>query len=149
MKQKGKQSNVQKMREQISKISQQREELELKQKELKSDMNIGSSNLSKIEKGLKKTRIIDTSGLQIDTDAPLSLSPGKPRSAVTTPMRKRANSAHSTDGGAITPQKESQALDGLHIIESFIMPAGLRVSEWCFKGSFDSAPPGSIFYLLI
>ena len=32
-------------------------------------------------------------------------------------------------------------LDGMRVIEPYVMPPGLRVSDWCFFGSLDSTPP--------
>ena len=130
-------SDVMKMRETLNKLAKQREDSAAHVAQLDSKMIVGTENLSKITKTLKNKDTVDISNLTIETDVipstPFKLST---KTTTNTPKRRVIPSAESS------PMKDTAALDGMNIIESYILPSGNRVSDWCYNSPFDSTPPG-------
>jgi hypothetical protein len=133
-------SNANKIREKMGKLTQQREEFATKEKELQTKLTVGADNLEKIQKELKNNDVVEASILQLDQED--DFYPIR-KSRNSSPVRKRANTDPNN-----SPQKETQVLNGMNIVESFIMPSGQRVSDWCFTSSFDSTPPGITYHTL-
>ncbi len=137
MKSKVPSSNTDNIRQKLKKMIHQREKIELKEKELCCDMETGAVNLQKINKILRTSEVVDEFVLQLDDDAKYSYAQSK---------------KNTLNGGAkkvVKPQaKDTQSLNGLKIIETFIMPSGLRISDWCFNSPLDSTPPGNNYHIV-
>ena len=130
-------SEAQKLREKLANMNKEREGFESRTKELENHMELGFGHLEKIEKGIKNKKL-NPELLQINVnDDPLlsSLNPKSP-APMKTPGKK---DLYNVSLKASSPMPSQ--LDGMRVVESFVMPPGLRVSDWCFVGSLDSTPP--------
>lgn len=140
-------SKVEKMRGRLASMQKDREEFEKQKKELEEQMNIGRKNMDKIQKGLKNNVILnDPELLDAPSSAELNNTPKR--------MSKRdmksfiAQGASQAGGGALSNMGASTS-NGLNLGDGnnaalsaqIIIPSGPRISEWCFTGPLDSAPP--------
>lgn len=69
-------SKIDKIRNKLSSIQKDREDFEKQKKVLEAEMNIGRSNMSKIQKRLKKDALDGNDSLQLDTSTPQFVSDG-------------------------------------------------------------------------
>lgn len=67
-------SKIDKIRNKLSSIQKDREDFEKQKKVLEAEMNIGRSNMSKIQKRLKKDALDGNETLQLDTSTPQFIS---------------------------------------------------------------------------
>lgn len=126
-------SDAQKLRDKLAKMNKQRVDFDSKTKELESHMELGFGNLEKIGKGIK-SHSLDPELLSTGDDPSLPILGSK---SAPSPNAKRKSVASANASFS----KDAPMFDGMRIVESYVMPPGLRVSDWCFIGSLDSAPP--------
>jgi hypothetical protein len=163
-------SKTEKMRGRLASIQKDREEFERQRKELEADMNVGRTNMSKINKGLRNNAILEEP-IVVDTHigggahgTPHHGHSSKPVSERTPHLSTREHgggfgaNASSTPttvpstsfsmNGNVTPTHATMMLAGAGNAGTAspgsmlnIMPSGPRVSEWCYSAPLESAPP--------
>eukprot|EP01031_Cornospumella_fuschlensis_P035530 gene35530-43080_t len=138
-------SKVEKMRGRLASMQKDREEFERQKKELEEQMNIGRKNMDKIQKGLKNNVILnDPELLDAPNSAELNNTPKR--------MSKRDMKSFIAQGAnqaGMLANMGSSVSNGLNLSDGnnsaltaqIIIPGGPRISEWCFTGPLDSAPP--------
>lgn len=133
-------SKIEKMRQ---KQAREREQFELKKKELEEEMNKGKINLKTIQNGLKGNEINVGNILTAETSTSTSSTVGtiKKVSHTHTPSAAMAASSgvdRTSFGGGVGGGGVAMSSSGDVV---FPVPAGPRVSDWSYTGDIDSIPP--------
>ncbi|RYH26452.1 hypothetical protein EON65_14500 [archaeon] len=139
-------SKVEKMRGRLASMQKDREEFEKQKKELEEQMNIGRKNMDKIQKGLKNNVILNDPEL---LDAPNSAELNTPKRMSKRDMKSFIAQGASQAGAGVLSNMGATVSNGLNLNDGnntaltaqIIIPSGPRISEWCFTGPLDSAPP--------
>lgn len=145
-------SKVDKLRGKLASMQRDREAFEKQKKELEAQMDIGRENMGKIQKGLKNNVILN---------APITLELAQPIAQLTESVNssisasqnaalKKINKSTNKNPAGNSPLAPLVGQGGSFCIgggqtaattENVIIPSGPRVSDWCFVGALDSAPP--------
>jgi hypothetical protein len=130
-------SKVDKMRGRLASIQRDREDFERQKKELETQMNIGRKNIDKIQKGLKNNTILNDPEMLQDIPSPdgnvRRLSKKEKTFVAVGAALSSVNLLATTGNGSSGASAMNDA--------QLIIPSGPRISDWCFTGPLDSAPP--------
>lgn len=140
-------SKAQQMRDKLANIAEKsRTEFEMKKRDLEAEMAKGRANMFNIKKGLKNNEIIDQPFANDMGITPMDSFSNQhtPKKNLTRSTTKKFN--NGVGGGRMgehTPSaSQINIISPSHNVDpSILMPTGLRVSDWCFTGSYDSMPP--------
>lgn len=140
-------SKAEKMRHQLAAMQKDREDYERQKKELEDEMHRGRQNMGKIKKGLREGGIVNDQFLASESVVePETPNQSRKPSRVAPP---KISNKSTTEGATPSAAKESDKFPlpspfspdrGQSVISS-IIPSGPRISEWCFTGDINSAPP--------
>ena len=118
-----------KMRNKLGHIKADREQFEVKRKELEAEMNKGKHGLAEIQKGLKHHVINVTEGEHHEEDAHHS--------------NKRHSKLHKTPSKG--PNELGKSAHGSPAITqtnaAAAIPTAPRISDWCYTEPLESMPP--------
>jgi len=120
-----------KLRGKLGSYAKEREQFEMKKKELEAEMNQGKQNMGKIRKGLR--------GNEINIDQPL---------AVTINAEMSASTDFSEHGGPDSIKKQPSKMKKVPSksnlnadVTKTPVPSCAMLSEWVFTGTIESTPP--------
>eukprot|EP00981_Chlorochromonas_danica_P000555 scaffold125_cov156-Ochromonas_danica.AAC.4 len=126
-------SKIEKLRGRLASIHQDREEFERQKKALEDQMRQGRKNMDKIQKGLKNNVILNDPQI-LESAMDMSNSPKR--------LSRRDMKSFVAAGAAASMNNVllNEMSGGLLQVQ-IIIPSGPRISDWCFTGPLDSAPP--------
>lgn len=121
-----------KMRNKLGHIKADREQFELKRKELEAEMNKGKHGLAEIQKGLKH-HVINVTEEHHDDDGHQSKKHNKLHKNSSRGLHEMSKGSHSHANGSPPANSVSNAAAAI--------PTAPRISDWCYTGALDSMPP--------
>jgi hypothetical protein len=130
-------SSLERTREKLNQIAIDRIEFDTQVKHLEAEWLQAQENLCKLELSITCNDLTPLADLGVSRTP---TAPGKSKSF--SKKKSTKNLELLPGGGAVAAAREAQALQHMTIVESFIIPSGLLVSDWCFNGPLDSTPPG-------
>mmetsp|Transcript_26489 Transcript_26489/g.36473 ORF Transcript_26489/g.36473 Transcript_26489/m.36473 type:complete len:761 (+) Transcript_26489:177-2459(+) len=145
-------SKTDKMRGKLLSVQKDREEFEKQKKQLEEQMNIGKQNIGRIQKGLKNNDI-NKETIVIEQQTASFGSPDAHSKQGKTVSMKNSGFSKSTmsmksvsDNSSSMNSPQPVITETLPSIQTQIssvgfIPLGTRISDWCYTGSLDSAPP--------
>lgn len=142
-------SKVEKMRGRLASMQQDREDFERQKRELEAQMSAGRKNMDKIQKGLRNNIILNdpelfegpVDGVNMNKrmsrkDMKGIITSGAVLSPTGTAATSAANGTSISSAVLVDPSANGAVLQA-----QVIIPTGPRISDWCFTGAMDSAPP--------
>lgn len=127
-----------KMRGRLASIQKDREQFERQKKELENEMNIGRQNMGKIQKGLKNNLILEDPIVLTETPALSEPSPSMPRKQS---RRENGKIVSNSQFSSLNTPMPTEANSPAPINNNPVIPPGTRISDWCYTGPIESAPP--------
>ena len=128
-------SKADKLRGKLGNYAKEREQFEMKKRELEEEMNKGKQNMGKIRKGLRNNEIKMEQPLTLEiVTASDSISAKGMESAMKKPPSRLkklpSNKSLNSDTGISAPVRTT-----------IIIPSGPLLSEWAYTAPLDSIPP--------
>jgi hypothetical protein len=111
-----------KLRGKLGSFAKEREEFELKKKELEEEMHREKQNMGKIRKGLRGNDLNLSSCLDDDED---------------NMNGKRLKGGNNSRSAKMLSTDSTEQL----LLKAPPIPSGPKISDWCYVGPIDSSPP--------
>jgi hypothetical protein len=128
---------VQAARDKLNRIHKSQEDYEQKKRDLELEMTKETEKLDKMVKAIKEDNISSLAAIEVENNGSGAIK------RHLSPDKKRNVRTDNATLGLASASKDAPALNGIRVIGSYIIPSGLRVSDWCFNGSIYSTPPGN------
>lgn len=144
-------SKTDKMRGKLLSVQKDREEFEKQKKQLEEQMHIGKQNIGRIQKGLKNNDI-NKDSIVIEQSASFGSPDAHSKQGKNASSKKEGFSKSNMSTKSVNDSSSSMNSPQPTVTETFpsiqtqlssvgFIPLGTRISDWCYTGSLDSAPP--------